>query len=142
MNTSFGALVRHRRRSLGLTQDQLARRAAAQGTTIDVPTMEMGQTSMHERSTLEALATALEWNVGILVVVSGLSSTSPSDPLTPFRHDAKVTYLRAVDQIEMVREEVAGLRDLHKVLQIWRSELAQRVQSLSSTTNRQQDTDA
>jgi len=82
-----------------------------------------------ERAQLEALAMALEWNVGMPVVASeGLTPTAGDSASTG--DDAEIIYLHPRDQLEMIREEVAGLRALYDALQEWREDLAVRLSVL------------
>ena len=128
MYTSFGALIRYRRRTLGLTPSQLDRRMAAAGHADALLELESGQAGPLPYDSLVALANALEWRVGILLAANDLMDNDPEPP----RLSAKITWLRPEDQLDMIREEVAGLYDLHQVLREWTRDLSSRVVEVRS----------
>ena len=99
---------------------------------MDIAHLESGQAGRLERAQLEALAKALEWNVGMLVVASGGQTPTAGDSALT-GDDAEIIYLHPRDQLEMIREEVAGLRALHDALQEWREGLAVRISILTSS---------
>jgi transcriptional regulator with XRE-family HTH domain len=76
---TLGAVVRARRRELGLTQEQLAERISGPDEYIrqsDISRIERGDVGLPRRQRLERLATALELPIGELLERSGWSGSS------------------------------------------------------------------
>jgi transcriptional regulator with XRE-family HTH domain len=68
---SLASLVSERRRALGLTQEELARRIGGGIRQSDVSRIERGRVELPRRERLERLARALELPVGELLIRSG-----------------------------------------------------------------------
>jgi len=78
----LGEAIRARRRELGLTQDELAERIGGHVTQSDISRLERGLIALPRVKRLEAIAAALDLEVGVLLLHSGWSEDNDSPLVT------------------------------------------------------------
>ena len=71
MPETLGALIRERRRDLGLTQEQLAERIGEGVRQSDISRLERDQMSLPRRDRLQQIAASLDLSIGDLLVLTG-----------------------------------------------------------------------
>ena len=131
MNTAFGALLRHRREMLGLSQAELASRVAGSGESLDIVLLERGEIADLPPGTRHALANALEWPIGLLDVAIG-TTTSALSPAQPTWEAGRLMQLRPDDQLETMRKELEAIDALQQELRQWKHDLIDRLHAEQS----------
>jgi hypothetical protein len=115
-----------------MSQEQLASQVAESAPTLDIALLESGQAEIPQRETLEALAVALEWPVGLLEVASGGRSRTSIDAGTIWHLQGQLHEVRERDQMDIVQEELTALHELQEVLSQWAVDLADYIRTLKS----------
>lgn len=122
MPTSLGALIRERRRSLGLTQEQLAERVGEGVRQSDISRLEQNRILLPRRERLERIAVSLDLSIGDLMVLTGWMAdehrSSLDDDVSDAADDgAQVSQevlaaaMEALETAKSMMSETAGLLD-------------------------------